>query len=202
MTEAQLEAAADGKPWTAFRALYPGTDPKHLRRIWDRVKSRNTRRRMGVRMREEYTPPPELLRDLRVMINPMIREKYNMTNQKICAIRKAVDIPSPTHLYSHCNNPPKRAAGKPRAAKRAPGQSMVFDQFAHRDWFFRDTSLVGQAADYLRRFGPVVRCDDKGRYSGNGTHWRRGASILMADEIIERAEANGFDARAWARLAA
>lgn len=65
----------------------------------------------------------------------------------------------------------------------------------------RDMSRAGQAADFLRRFGPVVRCNSGGRYDPKGDHWRRGCSILAAAEVIERAERLGFDADAWKRVA-
>jgi hypothetical protein len=65
----------------------------------------------------------------------------------------------------------------------------------------RDMSEAGRAADYLRRFGPVVRCDERGRYNENGTHWRRGSTILTAADVIERAEYNGWRSDAWAKVA-
>lgn len=63
----------------------------------------------------------------------------------------------------------------------------------------RDETPAGMAADYLRRFGPVIRCNAKGEYQQNGDHWLRGHTILTADEVIDRAERNGWTA--W-RLAA
>jgi hypothetical protein len=52
----------------------------------------------------------------------------------------------------------------------------------------RDMSPVGQAADYLRRFGPVYRCDVKGRPLADGFFWRRGTAILTDQDLIERAD--------------
>lgn len=70
------------------------------------------------------------------------------------------------------------------------------------DRAYVDTSLVGRAADYLRRFGPVYRCNAEGRPSIGGRFWRRGGGGVLTDaEIIERAEYNGFDAAAWRRCA-
>lgn len=66
----------------------------------------------------------------------------------------------------------------------------------------RDTSRAGQAADFLRRFGPVVRCDEAGRYKPDGDHWRRGSTVLTADEVIARAVRNGWQPDAWKALAA
>jgi hypothetical protein len=65
----------------------------------------------------------------------------------------------------------------------------------------RDMSRVGQAVDFLRKYGPVVRCDVAGRYDPKGDRWRRGSTILSAPEIVERAERLGFDADAWKRVA-
>lgn len=66
----------------------------------------------------------------------------------------------------------------------------------------RDDSRVGRAVDYLRRFGPVVRCDAEVRYAEKGDHYRRGCSILTGAEIIDRAERNGWQPDAWKELAA
>lgn len=65
----------------------------------------------------------------------------------------------------------------------------------------RDWSAAGQAADFLRRFGPVARCDESGRYDPKGNHWRRGSSILTAADVIARAERNGWQRDAWSKLA-
>lgn len=66
----------------------------------------------------------------------------------------------------------------------------------------RDTSRAGMAADYLRRFGPVVRCKANGSFDPKGSHWRRGSTVLCADEIIARAIRNGWNPDAWKVLAA
>lgn len=55
-----------------------------------------------------------------------------------------------------------------------------------------DVTPAGQAAEFLRRFGPVVRCDERGRYDPAGNRWRRGSALLTADEIIQRAIRNGW----------
>jgi hypothetical protein len=52
----------------------------------------------------------------------------------------------------------------------------------------RDTSPDGEAADYLRRFGPVYRCNSVGRPDIAGKFWRRGSAVLTSAELIERAD--------------
>ena len=65
----------------------------------------------------------------------------------------------------------------------------------------RDETLAGRAAEYLRRFGPVVRCNHLGNYDPRGIHWRRGSTILTAAEIVERAKRNGWNPDAWKMVA-
>lgn len=56
-----------------------------------------------------------------------------------------------------------------------------------------DVSPPARAAEYLRRFGQVVRCTADGKYHPKGDHWHRGNGIpLTADEIIARAVRNGW----------
>lgn len=54
--------------------------------------------------------------------------------------------------------------------------------------FQRDMSAPGQAADFLRKFGPVYRCDVRGRPLSDGFFWRRGNAVMTDDELIERAD--------------
>ncbi|MBB4154149.1 hypothetical protein GGQ80_002059 [Sphingomonas jinjuensis] len=97
----------------------------------------------------------------------------------------------------------ERVAVRPAATSRAVATGATraskfgtpFDP-AKRDW-----SLAGQAADFLRRLGPVARCDASGRYDPKGNHWRRGSSILTAADVIARAERNGWQRDAWSKLA-
>lgn len=63
-----------------------------------------------------------------------------------------------------------------------------------------DASLAGRAAEYLRRYGPVIRCRSDGRYHEGGTHWRRGNTLMTGAQIIDRAKQKGWDAGAWERL--
>jgi hypothetical protein len=69
------------------------------------------------------------------------------------------------------------------------------------DRALKDGSRAGLAADFLRKFGPVWKCNDRGSPDIAGSHWRRGSSILTDAEIIERAQYNGWSADAWKRVA-
>jgi hypothetical protein len=51
----------------------------------------------------------------------------------------------------------------------------------------RETTAEELAADVLRRFGPVYRCDEKGLAAQYGKLWRFGNIILDGDELIARA---------------
>jgi len=67
---------------------------------------------------------------------------------------------------------------------------------------FHDLSRAGQAAEYLRRFGPVFRCNSNGGADAKGDHWSRSGFVLMDEEIITRAERLGWEPESWRRLAA
>jgi hypothetical protein len=60
----------------------------------------------------------------------------------------------------------------------------------------RDCSQVGQAADFLRKYGAVYRCYESGRAATKGTHWSRNGFVLTDAELISRAEHLGWDPNA------
>lgn len=86
---------------------------------------------------------------------------------------------------------------KPQARmKKGIGQSRTDRGFVARPLIqIRDMTLAGQAADYLRRFGSVYRCNEVGNAVTKGTHWRRGFSVMDDNELIRRAERLG-----WAKM--
>lgn len=90
-------------------------------------------------------------------------------------------------------------------AKPAPKLKLVTGradrQFTPIVTTLRDMSQVGQAVDYLRKFGPVSRCFATGRLDPQGDHWRRGSAILTDAEIIGRARRNGWNPDAWRQVA-
>lgn len=67
---------------------------------------------------------------------------------------------------------------------------------------FHERSRAGEAAQYLRRFGPIYRCNANGGADAKGDHWSRSGFVLTDDEIIQRAERLGWQADSWRRLAA
>lgn len=67
----------------------------------------------------------------------------------------------------------------------------------------RDNSRAGLAAQYLQKFGSVVRCDAEGRVDPRGTHWLRGGRyVLTDDEIMSRATRLGWAPDAWREVIA
>lgn len=87
----------------------------------------------------------------------------------------------------------QQATTKPSAPSRKVNPFRVAAALAAPvDLVHRDYSRAGQAADFLRRFGPVKRCNAEGHYDPAGDHWLRGSSLLNAEEIIGRAVRNGW----------
>lgn len=56
----------------------------------------------------------------------------------------------------------------------------------------RDHSDAGQAADFLRRFGAVYRCDEGGKPNSKGAFWNRNNHVLDDGEIMFRAKRLGW----------
>jgi hypothetical protein len=56
----------------------------------------------------------------------------------------------------------------------------------------REITLAGQAADFLRKFGAVYRCDENGLPNAKGEFWKRNFSVLSDDELVSRARRLGF----------
>lgn len=59
----------------------------------------------------------------------------------------------------------------------------------------RVTSRHDFAADIIRKYTPVFRCDGNGKYNPVGKLWRVGWNILTGDELLERAETYKIRAR-------
>lgn len=93
---------------------------------------------------------------------------------------------------------PKKVVAKPARVKASPKRKPVSPiraterQFSSTIIVNRDDSVAGRAADYLRRFSAVIRCDERGEYRENGSHWRRGSTVLSASDVIDRARRNGW----------
>lgn len=118
-----------------------------------------------------------------VMSNKHLEARYSVGAETVKRWRAECGVPLP-----------------PRSPKLLPFKQNAF-QTAPVDRPHRDDSIAGQAADFLRRLGPVIRCDRSGRYDQNGDRWRRGSTLLTADEVIERAVRNGWRRDEWRRVA-
>jgi hypothetical protein len=66
----------------------------------------------------------------------------------------------------------------------------------------RDLTRATMAADYLRKFAAVTRCNERGQFDPKGAHWRRGPAVLCADEIIARALRQGWNPDSWREVRA
>jgi|GEM_PF-6846991 len=76
--------------------------------------------------------------------------------------------------------------------KKGIGQSRPQGFVARPLLINRDTSMAGQAADFLRRFGAVYRCDEAGPPNPKGKFWKRNFVVLTDDELVARAKRLGW----------
>lgn len=83
-----------------------------------------------------------------------------------------------------------KTAPKPKLARKA--MNSTFTQTAPIARPFIDPTPAGQAAEFLRQFGPVIRCNEQRQYDPAGNYWLRGSFLLTAEDIIHRAERNGW----------
>lgn len=74
--------------------------------------------------------------------------------------------------------PPSR---KPNTLKQmgTPHKAIIRD---------KPRSIWDDAADVLRHYGPVYRCDERGRADQKGRYWRAGMVILTPDDLLARAD--------------
>lgn len=77
--------------------------------------------------------------------------------------------------------------------KKGIGQQRTSRGFVERPLLImRDLTLAGQAADFLRRYGSVFRCDAAGKPDAKGSHWKRNFSVLDDSELMHRATRLGW----------
>ncbi|MCP4620584.1 MAG: hypothetical protein GY844_29615 [Bradyrhizobium sp.] len=55
-----------------------------------------------------------------------------------------------------------------------------------------DLTAVGQAADFLRRYGAVYRCNERGGANSKGEFWNRNGRVKTDAEIMHAAERLGW----------
>jgi hypothetical protein len=58
-------------------------------------------------------------------------------------------------------------------------------------------TTAGMAAEFLRRYGSVYRCDPDGKPNAKGTHWRRFLSVVSDEDLIARAKKLGWNEVVW-----
>jgi len=91
-----------------------------------------------------------------------------------------------------------------REPARAPAKLSGHHATAYRPNLHRphrDHSLAGEAAEFLRGKGPIMRCNAQGDYDPKGHFWQRRISRLDGEQVVATARDLGWDPDAWQRLA-
>ena len=105
------------------------------------------------------------------------------TMRKYCAVKGVKPCPEPRR--------PRLNVGRPKRRDFGGIASSVH----------RDDSEAGRAANFLRRFGPLFRCDAQGHQLQDGFFWNRGGYVLTDEDIIARAQRKGWNPEQWRVLA-
>lgn len=128
-------------------------------------------------------------------------ERARMTPQRALAEHYGVGrgTVQEWHKRAGVSRERKAAEPKPKAPKAliAPAKLVTHHKVMKVE-VYRDFSVAGQAADFLRRLGPLWRCDADGRQTVRGRYWRRGSAVLTDAEIIARAMQRGWRAESIA----
>lgn len=144
------------------------------------------RRECGIAVVREIPIPDEFATVAPRLTMPQLEERYAITRHTIAKWCRKLNV-KPARGEPTRPIPSLGAMGRRKAAPISQN---------------RDTSRPGQAADFLRQFGPVIRCNAAGHYDPKGNHWRRGSTVLCGDEIIARAIRNGWQPDAWREVRA
>lgn len=159
--------------------------------------------------------------------NSELQEMFSVGRKSVLRLRRIVGVPSPPVDRSHPRKMPEGFAGRAKTMTRsqlcayyscsyktlarlireADVEPMSYNRARPRKMMPIDTvkpslSYAGEAAEYLKRWGAVTRCNEAGRFDPKGSMWRRGSAILTDDEVIERAVAKGWDRNDWRKLRA
>lgn len=131
----------------------------------------------------EWTPPADFEDQWRVTGLKRLAENLGVSEHsvKLEVKRRGLKRDAPLPSYP-CNAPIKPAlrtfkAGQPMPVK--PGYS-------------RDMTVVGQAADHLKKVSQIWRCDENRAPNPKGKYWNRGGYLLTNDDVIERATRLGW----------
>lgn len=85
-----------------------------------------------------------------------------------------------------------------RARRPSMGTAIRSKAFSQRPLMIvRDFTTAGQAADYLRKFGSVYRCNADAKPNAKGSYWRRNLSVLTDEQIIATARRLGWKGETW-----
>lgn len=182
-----------------------------------------TRDANGVR-----TLPADFAEHAQCSTNSELEERYNCCGDIISRWRREAGVPSKKNMRRSESAPEGFAKVAPTLTKKALRERYHRSGETITRWLDEagvscKTFVVGEAkvaspraytpppvnlaeairaATFLQRFGPVTRCNDAGAYDPKGYHWRRGSAVLCADEIIDRAARQGFNADAWREVQA
>lgn len=157
-----------------------------------------TGRYVEVKQAQRKRPMPDTFpHDAAVMSATELAAKYKCNTGKVAEWRKECGVNLSPDIAQAARREASRKAVQTRWGDRAKPERITVKRPPPRpaaspkrafEQPQRDMSPTGIAADYLKRFTAVIRCDVNGRPLPDGFFWRYGRVVLTDEQLIERAE--------------
>lgn len=150
-----------------------------------------------VRPKPLHSMPEGFAADARCMTDTELKAKYRIGDPKIKRFRAEAGAYMDWSLKKDARKASSQKAVQTRWGDRAKPERITVKRPPPRpaaspkrafEQPQRDMSPTGIAADYLKRFTAVIRCDINGRPLPDGFFWRYGRVVLTDEQLIERAE--------------
>lgn len=141
----------------------------------------------------DYSELPKLAQ---TMHRAELARHYGVTYNTLCEVCQRLGVVPIRQSEAERREVRLRTCAVARAAKPlSPRLKTQFKASSVTD--HRPKTNTDLAADYLRRFTHVYRCNERGMPDHKGTHWRYGVSVKTPDELIERARDKGWNPDEW-----
>lgn len=153
--------------------------------------------------------PPDLAEKAATMGRNALALHYGVSYNTMVRILKDAGVEAATTRAARRPETMPRRRPRPKLFQRAAPERNRTGYAGPKSAFVgslpRDSSMEGEAADFLRREtrANIYRCTETGAYTETKTrrtHWRAGGAVLTGAELVERATSRGWNPDAWRQV--